>query len=43
VSWAVLGFDVDACMDALRALHDRMQDEPLLIRQRRFLLVATKP
>jgi len=38
VSWAVLGFDVADCMPALRKLHERMQDEPLVIRQRRFLL-----
>jgi hypothetical protein len=43
VSWAVLGFDIDACMAALRRLHERMQQEPLLIRQRRFLIIASKP
>ena len=43
VRWAVLGFDVESCMPALRRLHHRMQDEPLLVRQRRFLLIASKP
>jgi SAM-dependent methyltransferase len=43
VTWAVLGFDVDSCRPALRRLHDRMQEEPLRVRQRRFLLVAAKP
>jgi SAM-dependent methyltransferase len=43
VTWAVLGFDVESCMPALRRLHERMQLGPLLIRQRRFLLIAAKP
>jgi hypothetical protein len=43
VSWAVLGFDIESCMPVLRKLHDRMQDGPLLIRQRRFLVIASKP
>jgi len=42
VSWAVLGFDVESCMPALRRLHERMEREPLVVRQKRFLLVATK-
>ncbi len=43
VTWAVLGFDVDDCRPALERLHERLQTEPLLVRQRRFLLIATKP
>jgi hypothetical protein len=42
VEWAVHGFDVVACRPALRKLHERMEREALLIRQRRFLLVASK-
>lgn len=43
VGWAILGLDVEACMPALRRLHERMQQEPLVVHQRRFLLEARKP
>ena len=43
VSWAVLGFDPESCRPALERLHARMQASPLLIRQKRFLLVGRKP
>jgi SAM-dependent methyltransferase len=43
VSWAIPEFSVDRCEPALRALHDRMQVEALVVEQQRFLLVAEKP
>lgn len=43
VSWSIPGFDVARCQPALRRIHERMQREPLVIRQRRFLLVARRP
>ena len=43
VDWAVPEFSVERCEPALRRLHERMQHEPLLVSQRRFLLVAEKP
>ena len=43
VSWAVPGFDVDVCRHALVNAHAMMRDAPLVVRQRRFLLVASRP
>lgn len=42
VSWSVPEFDLDRCDAALRRIHAGMQREPLVIRQRRFLLVARR-
>lgn len=41
VSWAIPEFDVAACDGALRRIHERMQLSPVVIRQRRLLVVAT--
>ena len=43
VGWAVPEFDLERCDAALRRLHDRMKKAPLAVRQRRLLVVATKP
>lgn len=43
VSWAVPGFDVDVCRGALLKAHVEMKDAPFVVRQRRFLLVASRP
>jgi len=44
VSEAVLGFDVDVCRPALLNAHvKKVRDAPLVVRQRRFLLVASRP
>lgn len=43
VSWSVPEFDLERCDAALRRLHERMKDAPLPVRQRRLLVVATKP
>jgi len=42
VSWAIPGFSLDACAASLRAAHDTPQMWPVPVRQRRFLLIATK-
>jgi SAM-dependent methyltransferase len=42
VTWSVPEFDVVRCEPALRRIHERMQHAPLLIRQRRFLLIARR-
>ena len=43
VSWAVPGFTVERFAGRLRELHDTPGAWPVTIRQRRFLVVATKP
>ncbi len=43
VSWAIPQFSLDACAPALRAAHATPGIWPVTIRQRRFLLTATKP
>lgn len=43
VSWAVPGFDVDVCRPALLKAHAKMREAPLVVRQRRFLVVASRP
>ena len=43
INWAVPEFDLQKCDAALRRLHERMQEAPLPVRQRRFVVVATKP
>lgn len=42
VSWAIPNFTLDACAARLRAAHDTPQMWPVPVRQRRFLLIATK-
>ena len=43
VPWAVPGYRFEACAAALRAAHETAAMWPARFRQRRFLLVATKP
>jgi SAM-dependent methyltransferase len=43
VSWAVPGFTVERFAGRLRELHDTPAAWPVTVRQRRFLVVATKP
>jgi SAM-dependent methyltransferase len=43
VPWVMPGFDPVAMNDALRRLHRACRDGPLLVRQRRLLVVAEKP
>jgi SAM-dependent methyltransferase len=43
VSWAVPGFTVERFAGRLRELHDTPAAWPVAVRQRRFLVVATKP
>jgi SAM-dependent methyltransferase len=44
VIWTVPGFTVEAYLDRLRALHDRIQDGgPFVAHSRRFLIEAVKP
>jgi hypothetical protein len=43
VPWAVPGYSFAACAAALRAAHETPQMWPVPFRQRRFLLIATKP
>jgi SAM-dependent methyltransferase len=43
VSWAIPGLDLTERDAALRRLHAEMNDAPLVIRQRRFLVVAMRP
>jgi SAM-dependent methyltransferase len=43
VSWAVPGFTVERFTGCLRELHDTPAAWPVTVRQRRFLVVATKP
>ena len=43
VSWAIPEFSIDACAPQLRAAHDAPDSWPLLVRLRRFLLIAAKP
>jgi len=43
VSWAIPEFSLEACSARLRAAHDSRQLWPVVVRQRRFLLVAAKP
>ena len=43
VSWAVPGFTVERFAGRLRELHDTPGAWPVTVRQRRFLVVATKP
>lgn len=42
VNWAIPEFDLEKCDAALRRLHERLHKAPLLVRQRRFLVVAVK-
>lgn len=42
VSWAIPDFSLDACAARLRAAHSTPQMWPVPVRQRRFLLIATK-
>lgn len=43
VGWAIPDYSLDTCAARLRAAHDTPQMWPVPIRQRRFLLIATKP
>jgi SAM-dependent methyltransferase len=43
VSWAIPEFSLDAYLTQLRAAHEAAEIWPARIRQRRFLLIATKP
>ena len=43
VSWAIPEFSLDACLEQLRAAHEAPEIWPVRLRQRRFLLTATKP
>jgi SAM-dependent methyltransferase len=43
VSWAVPGFTVERFAERLRELHGTPAAWPVTVRQRRFLIVATKP
>ena len=43
VSWAIPEFSIDACIPQLRAAHETPEIWPVRVRQRRFLLIATKP
>jgi SAM-dependent methyltransferase len=43
VAWAIPEYSLDACIARLRALHDTPDRWPLVVRQRRFLVVARKP
>jgi SAM-dependent methyltransferase len=43
VSWAIPHFSIDACAPQLRAAHEAPGRWPMLVRSRRFLLVAVKP
>jgi SAM-dependent methyltransferase len=43
VSWSVPEFDVVRCEPALRRIHERMANGPLIVRQRRLLVVARRP
>lgn len=43
VSWNIPDFDLTQHDAALRRIHTEMNDGPLVIRQRRFLVVAKRP
>ena len=43
VTWAVPGFTVERFAGRLRELHDTPGAWPVVVRQPRFLVVATKP
>ena len=43
VGWAIPQFSLEACAPQLRTAHDTPAMWPVPVRQRRFLLVATKP
>jgi hypothetical protein len=43
VGFAIPHYSLDACAASLRAAHDTPQMWPVAVRQRRFLLIATKP
>lgn len=43
VSWALPGFDPAQCQNALRRIHTGMQRAPLIVRQRRLLVIAVRP
>jgi SAM-dependent methyltransferase len=43
VSWAIPQYTLDAYLEQLRAAHEAPEIWPVRLRQRRFLLVATKP
>jgi SAM-dependent methyltransferase len=43
VSWTIPHYSLDTCAPALRAAHENPGMWPFPVRQRRFLLVATKP
>lgn len=43
VSWAIPGFEEAELEPALRRIHADMQEQPLTIRQRRFLVVGLRP
>ncbi len=42
VSWAIPRYSLDTCAASLRAAHDTPRMWPVSIRQRHFLLMATK-
>jgi hypothetical protein len=41
--WAIPHYSLDACAARLRAAHETPQMWPVPVRQRHFLLIATKP
>jgi SAM-dependent methyltransferase len=43
VSWAIPHYSLDTCAARLRAAHEAPHMWPVPVRQRRFLLIATKP
>jgi SAM-dependent methyltransferase len=43
VSWAIPQYSLDACLPSLRAAHEDAGRWPVILPQRRFLLVANKP
>jgi hypothetical protein len=43
VSWAMPEYSLDDCLKQLHAAHHRPEIWPVRLRQRRFLLIATKP
>jgi hypothetical protein len=43
VGWGIPHYSLDACAARLRAAHEAPQMWPVPVRQRRFLLIATKP
>jgi SAM-dependent methyltransferase len=43
VSWAIPQYSLDGCAARLRGAHETPATWPVLVRQRRFLLIAAKP